>query len=255
MFTLCSFYQNDLFSYYFNHDQARNLSFDSYKSSTAFLMDENNRMVPFQDALITLRVDDRCFTTACSNLSLKTTFFEKMVTARCDSGLQDAGYFVDVDPNAFEHILRYLRRGIFPLFWDKVKGHDYAMYNAVLEDARYLAIAPLVKWIEEEKYHSAIELNYDIGDSGADDDKEWKDDSKYDLQVHAALQKHSESKGKIEDQGITPYFWKHLFVRRAVVFRRDILVDREEAVVEREVVVRVEGESTGTREVVMDQGS
>ena len=35
------------------------------------------------------------------------------------------------------------RHGIFPVFFDKVKGHDYGLYSEVLAQARYFGIEPL----------------------------------------------------------------------------------------------------------------
>jgi hypothetical protein len=36
----------------------------------------------------------------------------------------DGSYFIDGDVALFEPILRYLRRGVLPLFYDNAKGHD-----------------------------------------------------------------------------------------------------------------------------------
>ncbi|KAF2174541.1 hypothetical protein K469DRAFT_707331 [Zopfia rhizophila CBS 207.26] len=63
-------------------------------------------------------------------------------------------------PDLFEHILRYLRRGVLPVFYDGAKGHDYALYGALLEEARFFGIDRLEKWLSEQKYLEAIEVAY-----------------------------------------------------------------------------------------------
>lgn len=61
--------------------------------------------------------------------------------------------------DVFAHVLRYLRHGIFPVFYDEAKGgHDYAMYVAVLEQARYFGVEPLRVWLEGGKYLAAVKV-------------------------------------------------------------------------------------------------
>lgn len=71
---------------------------------------------------------------------------------------QDGSYFIDADGQVFEHVLRYLRHEIMPIFYDEVKGHDYALYLAVLEQARFFGVEPLQKWLEEHKYVKAVKI-------------------------------------------------------------------------------------------------
>jgi len=106
---------------------------------------------------INLQVGARRFTTLRSTLISKSGFFASLLSRRWEHNKQpDGSYRVDSDPDLFEHILQYLRRGIFPLFYDDAKGHDFAKYNAVLQEAKYFLIEPLVKWLEEQNYLSAI---------------------------------------------------------------------------------------------------
>lgn len=65
-------------------------------------------------------------------------------------------YFLDADPALFEHILRYLRTGIFPLFHDAVRGHDICLYHVLLGAARFYQVARLADWIEAEGYFEAV---------------------------------------------------------------------------------------------------
>lgn len=54
--------------------------------------------------------------------------------------------------------MNYLRRGIFPLFFDKDKGHDQSRYNAVLTEARYFGISALAEWLAQKRYLDAVKI-------------------------------------------------------------------------------------------------
>ena len=58
-----------------------------------------------------------------SNFSSMLSNFSSMLSVRWPSArLGDGSFFVDTDPDFFEHILRYLRRGIPPIFWKRNEG-------------------------------------------------------------------------------------------------------------------------------------
>ncbi|KAF2273210.1 uncharacterized protein EI97DRAFT_496147 [Westerdykella ornata] len=107
------------------------------------------------DRRITLQVGERRFVTTLQTLQ-ESGFFASLLSGRWDNAQGDGSYFVDADPTLFEHILRYLRRGVLPIFYDKAKGHDYGMYLALLEEAKYLDITRLVDWLEKKQYLHAI---------------------------------------------------------------------------------------------------
>ena len=111
---------------------------------------------------------------------------------------EDESYFVDADPDIFQHILRYLRLNLFPVIYDPSKGHNFPLYNAVLHQgitlgvsitlsimfltygsclayqspleiksadsiiylAKYFAIPKLVDWLEQKRYLTAIEVTH-----------------------------------------------------------------------------------------------
>ena len=84
-------------------------------------------------APLSLQVGERKFTTTKDTLS-KSGFFSALLAGPWEGDLlMDGSYFIDADPDIFEFVLKYLRHGTFPLFYDKVKGHDYRLYLAVLE--------------------------------------------------------------------------------------------------------------------------
>lgn len=45
-----------------------------------------------------------------------------------------------------------------PIFYDNGKGHEYTLYLAVLEQARFFGVEPLRKWLEEQKYLEAVKI-------------------------------------------------------------------------------------------------
>ncbi|KAL2123496.1 hypothetical protein VTJ04DRAFT_3951 [Mycothermus thermophilus] len=106
---------------------------------------------------IRLRVGGRIFTTLKATL-LESRFFEILLGDRWDKGTQDEALFIDADPDLFEHILNYLRRGVFPLFYDAQKGFDYARYTALLGEARYFGISRLERWISQKKFLEAMRV-------------------------------------------------------------------------------------------------
>ncbi len=84
---------------------------------------------------ITLQVGERQFITMAETMTQESAFFAALLSERWDNADADGSYFIDADPDLFEHILRYLRRGVFPIFYDNVKGHNHALYLALLQEA------------------------------------------------------------------------------------------------------------------------
>ena len=70
----------------------------------------------------------------------------------------DGTYFIDADGDVFQHVLRHLRHETMPIFYDDVKGHEHALYAAVLEQARYFGVEPLRKWLEGQTYLQAVKV-------------------------------------------------------------------------------------------------
>jgi len=82
------------------------------------------------DASIVLEVGERQFKTRVSTLTEESSFFASMFSGRWPGtlSLEGGSIFVDADPDLFQHILRYLRRGVFPIFWNRNGGFDYCLY-------------------------------------------------------------------------------------------------------------------------------
>ncbi|CAH0019438.1 unnamed protein product [Clonostachys rhizophaga] len=115
---------------------------------------ENNR--------ITLRVGERLFHTTKGTLTGESGYFQARLTRLNDSDA-NGSYFIDSDPTLFEVILRYLRTGTPPLFFDSATmAHDLEKYAALLSEARYFQIPSLVAWIVEQRYLQVIQVDTKI---------------------------------------------------------------------------------------------
>lgn len=138
---------------------------------------------PVESNQITLQVGERRFLTTRKTLTEGSGYFSSLLSGRWDNNLQpDGSYFVDADPETFEHILRYLRRGIFPIFYDKVKGHDHAKYLALLEEAKYFQVDPLEEWLAGKKYLEAVKVVYTPQEADDDLVVSWKEGSETDIE-------------------------------------------------------------------------
>lgn len=109
---------------------------------------------------ITLQIGERRFITTLETLTRESGFFSALLSGRWNNAQADGSYFIDADPELFEHILRYLRRGVLPIFYDKAKGHDYARYLALAEEANYFQIARLEKWIKDKTYLQVVKISH-----------------------------------------------------------------------------------------------
>jgi BTB/POZ domain len=109
---------------------------------------------------VTLNVGGRIFITTIGTLVDRSNYFASLFSGRWAMPKQlDGSIFIDTDPNVFEHVLRYLRRGVFPLAFNKETGHDYKLYIEILSEARYFQIPKLEKWLEGKCYIHCIEFS------------------------------------------------------------------------------------------------
>jgi hypothetical protein len=110
----------------------------------------------------TIQVSDRRFLTDPDTWIGESAFFKALFSGKWGDPQDDGSYFIDADPDLFEHILRYLRRGVLPVFYDRAKGHDYVLYGALLEEARSFGIDRLEKWLNEQKYLEVVNVAYSV---------------------------------------------------------------------------------------------
>ncbi|KAI1139957.1 hypothetical protein F5Y05DRAFT_424772 [Hypoxylon sp. FL0543] len=111
---------------------------------------------------ITLQVGERRFNTLRQTLMGGSSYFTRRLSAMCDYADADS-YFIDADPDLFEHILRYLRSSRFPVFFDcATLTFDLAKYAALLVEARYFGVDKLADWIENKTYLRAVKLERSV---------------------------------------------------------------------------------------------
>jgi hypothetical protein len=109
---------------------------------------------------VTIKTSQRTFITNPEGWLGQSLYFENLFSGEWGNKQEDGSYFIESDANIFEHILRYLRTGVLPVFYDKSAGHNFPLYQALLEESKYLAIDRLEKWLCERKYLDAVKIRY-----------------------------------------------------------------------------------------------
>ncbi|KAI9682049.1 MAG: hypothetical protein M1817_000103 [Caeruleum heppii] len=113
------------------------------------------------DRQITLQVGECRFTTLISTLVSGSKYFATRFKSSPPSSITgETSYFVDGDPDLFAHVLRYLRRGVLPVMYDRANGFDHAFYTALEQEASYFGIDSLKTWIANKDYLRAVEIQY-----------------------------------------------------------------------------------------------
>lgn len=126
-------------------------------SQRSLTMDSVSSEASEQEEIITLVLDSKKFTTVRKTLMNGSDFFHNLLINR-DSF--DSVYNIDADPALFPSILAFLRRGIYPIYFDRSSGHDLLRYHALLQEAKYFRIPLLEKWLMEKKYLKAVSIHY-----------------------------------------------------------------------------------------------
>lgn len=90
-------------------------------------------------SVITLDVGGRLFKVSTDILIAESGLFQHQLSYRFTWTPQaDGSYFLDADPEIFEHLLRFMRRpSKFPLFWSNDRGFDYDLYQRLQTEAEY----------------------------------------------------------------------------------------------------------------------
>ncbi|OCL04808.1 hypothetical protein AOQ84DRAFT_345683 [Glonium stellatum] len=130
---------------------------------------------------ITLQVGEQTFITTATTLTEESGFFSSLLSGRWDNTQPDGSYFIDADPDLFKHILRYLRRGVLPIFYDSGKGHDHALYLALLEEAKYFQIPRLEEWLGGKAYIRAVKVTRTVIEKEGVDDLDEITDADVDI--------------------------------------------------------------------------
>jgi hypothetical protein len=110
--------------------------------------------------LTTIKTSQRNFITDPDRWLRQSLYFDNLFSGKWGDKQPDGSFFIETDADVFEHILRYLRSGVLPVFYDKEAGHDFPMYQALLEQLMYFAIDRLEKWIYKRKYLDPVQIHY-----------------------------------------------------------------------------------------------
>lgn len=110
---------------------------------------------------VILQVGERRFMTTEETLTDESPFFSSMLQHPHDAEA-DGSYFIDADPDVFEHVLRYLRHWVLPIFYDNAKGHDHALYHLLLQQAACFQIERLTRWLACRKYLDAVQTTITV---------------------------------------------------------------------------------------------
>ncbi|EXF75495.1 hypothetical protein CFIO01_04955 [Colletotrichum fioriniae PJ7] len=113
-------------------------------------------MPPLYRGQIKLEIGGRRFVSSMDVLE-RSPWFKYIFSINFRDWYRDGVFHFDNDGDLFAHILRFLRTGMYPLFWDARNGFDYAMYAMIQQQARYYMLYDLEAWIAQQKYHGVVE--------------------------------------------------------------------------------------------------
>ncbi|KAI6374043.1 hypothetical protein MCOR25_003276 [Pyricularia grisea] len=119
-------------------------------------MEENER---HRNDIVQIQVGERLFITTRGTLTSGSDYFQKHFA---DPNLTNKRLFLDLDPDVFQYVLRYLRHGTMPLFYDRTKGHDFAHYRTLADVAQKLGVARLSSWCMEARFTDALRIQRSV---------------------------------------------------------------------------------------------
>ncbi|KAM3430367.1 hypothetical protein NHJ13734_007782 [Beauveria thailandica] len=117
----------------------------------------NTTPTPMLDSGVVLRVGENLFFTTRATVAES----QLLMTLLSTEATQIGEYFLDADPDAFSHVLRFLRTRRFPLFYNHASGYDTAKYLELLVAAQYYRIPTLEMWLAEKRYLGIVNIKSD----------------------------------------------------------------------------------------------
>ncbi|KAI0147438.1 hypothetical protein GGR57DRAFT_515693 [Xylariaceae sp. FL1272] len=118
-----------------------------------------NRM----DNKVNLQVGERVFITTKDTLVSESSYFTALFSGRWQDQDIAGTYFIDSDPVIFADVLRYMRSGNFPLYFNaSTSTYEYGKYASLLGEAQYFGIARLEDWIVNKGYKDAVHIRSTI---------------------------------------------------------------------------------------------
>ncbi|TDZ26251.1 hypothetical protein Cob_v001173 [Colletotrichum orbiculare MAFF 240422] len=115
------------------------------------------QMPPIFRNRVDLEVGGRLFVTSIEVLE-RSPWFRYLLSINYQEWYRDGVLHIDNDPDLFAHILRYLRTGVYPLFWNARSGFDYGLYSLMYQQAKYYLLPKLEAWIRQQKYQDVIKF-------------------------------------------------------------------------------------------------
>lgn len=91
----------------------------------------------------------------CSDIFEESAWFTKAIRRASFSG-ESPRVRIENDPELFGEILLYLRTGMFPLYWDKIRGFDYRRYAEMETQAKMYQLPALLQWIQDRRYLDVV---------------------------------------------------------------------------------------------------
>ncbi|KAJ3181767.1 hypothetical protein HDU87_000785 [Geranomyces variabilis] len=107
------------------------------------------------DDIVKLNVGGREFLVGQSTLTLKSLYFATLLNGDFSHQLINDHIFIDADPDMFGHILRYLRRLEYPLFY-KNGEFEYSVYDQLRVEAEFFGLERLEKWIWNKEFQNVV---------------------------------------------------------------------------------------------------
>ena len=113
--------------------------------------------------MITLNVGGYKFQTTVDTLRDQSGYLRSLLSDKDSWQPEDDGsYFLDADPDLFEHLLRFMRRpNVFPVLYTANDGFNYDMYIRLQNEAEYFEINTLRDWIKNKRYLDAVKVIVD----------------------------------------------------------------------------------------------
>jgi BTB/POZ domain-containing protein KCTD9 len=108
--------------------------------------------------IVALQVGEQGFTTISTTLTSEGQYFKDLMAGKKGPAQADGSWFIDANPEVFEHLLEYMRTKVYPLFWDEVKGFDRSLYSRLAYAARSFDIESLRLWIDNREYQDLIRV-------------------------------------------------------------------------------------------------
>jgi hypothetical protein len=74
---------------------------------------------------VVIKTSQRNFVTDPDGWLGQSLCFNNLFSGKWGDKQEGSSYFIKTDANLFEHILRYLRTGVLPVFYNKLAGDDF----------------------------------------------------------------------------------------------------------------------------------